>query len=161
MTTAQTLSYLALWSAIGIVLFSGYVVLVFRAGLVYTAREEDGTLKKRIPLAGLANMALFLLLIVGFQAAANYFSLANRGFSFTFGKLFLLNYGHYLILIVYDTLVIDWLVLGRWRPRFLKMPDAMGSESMRKHILISIPVSALAGLTLVGVSTGVSFALLW
>jgi hypothetical protein len=76
---------------------------------------------------------------------------------FGFGHLFLLNYGHYLMLFLFDTAVIDGLVLGVWRPGFLRLPDAMGGESMKKHILISIPIGVVAGLGLSAISTAVSY----
>ena len=157
MTWENVLGYLALWSGVGCALFCVYVVLVFRTGVVYTARREDGTLKERIPLSGLLNMLVLLLCIVGFQVGANYLGLARRPVEMSFLQLFLLNFGHYLILFLFDTAVIDGLVLGVWRPGFLKVPDAMGGESMKKHMLISIPVGAIAGLGLAAVSTAVSY----
>lgn len=43
--------YLLIWSLLGAAAFSLYVILAFQTGLVYTARQEDGTLKERIPLS--------------------------------------------------------------------------------------------------------------
>ena len=39
MTIQEILRYLAVWSVIGCALFCDYVVIVFRSGLVYTARK--------------------------------------------------------------------------------------------------------------------------
>lgn len=47
----DVLSYLIVWSLIGCAGFSVYVVVVFRTGIVYTARKQDGTLKEKPPLA--------------------------------------------------------------------------------------------------------------
>ena len=157
MTWEDLLGYLALWSGVGCGLFCVYVWVVFRTGIVYTARRQDGTLKERIPLGGLFNMLVFLLCIVGFQVGANYLGLARRAVEMSFLHLFLLNFGHYLILFLFDTAVIDGLVLGVWRPGFLKLPDAMGGESMKEHIMTSIPVGVIAGLGLTAISTAVSY----
>ena len=157
MTFDRILGYLAAWSAIGCAVFGVYVVVVFRTGIVYTAREEDGTLKKRIPLSGYLNMLILLLGIVGLQVAANYLGLARKAIEIGFLSLFLLNFGHYLILFIFDTAVIDGLVLSVWRPGFLQLPDAMGAESMKKHILLSIPVGTVFGIGLTAVSTVVSY----
>jgi hypothetical protein len=153
--------YLVIWSAVGFVAFSLYVLVVFRSGLVYTTRKQDGTLKKRIPLIGYLNMLAFLIIIIGFQFLANYLGLARRNVSADYLPLFLLNYGHYLILFLFDSLVIDGLVLSVWRPGFLHLPNAMNSESMKKHILISIPVGLVSGIVLAGLSTLASYFLLF
>jgi hypothetical protein len=157
MTRASVLGYLAVWSVIGSALFSVYVVVVYRTGIVYTARKRDGTLKEGIPRSGYLNMLIFLLCIVGFQVAANALGLAGTAAEITFLQLFLLNFGHYLLLFLFDTAVIDGLVLGVWRPGFLKLPDATGAESMKKHILASIPVGTVAGVGLAAVSTVISY----
>ena len=157
MTLEGILCYLGTWSAIGCALFSAYVVVAFRTGIVYTARKEDGTLKRRIPISGYLNMLVFLLGIVGLQVVANYVGLDREALQVSFCSLFLLNFGHYLILFVFDTLVIDGLVLSVWRPRFLQLSDAIGRESMNRHILQSIPVGAVAGAGLTAVSTVISY----
>ena len=131
--------------------------MVFRTKLVYTARNQDGTLKERIPLSGYLNMLILLISIVGFQCLANYIGLARENIVLTFFPLFLLNFGHYLILFVFDSLVIDGLVLSVWRPKFLGIPDTMGRESMKTHVLESIPIGTIAGIVLTGVSTVFSF----
>ena len=156
MGSGEVLRYLVIWSTIGFVAFSAYVVAAFRTGIVYTSRKEDGTLKERIPLIGYLNMLAFVLAIVGLQILANYFGVARAGLRVIFLSLFLLNFGHYLILFVFDTVVIDGLVLAVWRPGFLRLPDDMGGESMKRHILISIPVGTVAGLGLAALSTAAS-----
>jgi len=52
MTLINVISYLLVWGIIGAALFSLFVFSVFRTGIVYTARKEDGLLKERIPLTG-------------------------------------------------------------------------------------------------------------
>jgi hypothetical protein len=159
MTVRDVLDYLALWSAIGFVLFSAYVVLVFRTGLVYTARNDDGTLKEHVPPAGQLNMLALLVAIVGFQVLANYLGIAREGYRVGVLSLLLLNLAHYLVLFLFDTLVIDGFVLAVWRPSFLQLPEAMGGESMRKHMLRSIPIGLVAGIALSAFSTAISYSL--
>lgn len=161
MTPAETLGYLGIWSVVGCVAFSLYVIAVLRTGIVFTARKEDGTLKEHIPLSGYLNMLLFLAIIVGFQVVANTIGISRRGYAIGLLPLFLLNFGHYLILFLFDTVVIDGLVLGVWRPQFLRLPEAMGGASMREHILKSIPVGIVSGIILTALSTLLSFLLLF
>jgi hypothetical protein len=160
MTQIQVLSYLLIWGLIGCGLFSVIVVAFFRTGLVYTARKEDGTLKDNIPVSGKLAMLILPVSYIVFQVIANYFGLVQQEITLSYGTLFLLNYGLYLILFLFDTLVIDGFVISIWRPTFLQIPEAMGKESMKKHILISIPVGLLIGAALTLVSTTIS-SILW
>ncbi len=156
----QIVTYLALWSIIGIAAFNVFVIVVFRTGIVWAARTRDGKLKKRIPWAGIFAMLSILGGIVGLQTAANYFGLASWGIPLSFGQLFLLNFGHYLILLAYDTFVIDYLVLSRWRPAFLLIPDEMNTESMREHIIASLPIGTIIGAVLTAISTAITYFML-
>ena len=157
MPLEEALRYLGLWSTIGCALFSVFVVVAFRTGIVFTARKEDGTLKKRIPVRGRLAMLTIPLGIVGLQVVANYFGISRQAFEVSFASLFLLNFGHYLILFTFDSVVIDGLVISVWRPAFLRLPDAMGLESMKRHILLSIPIGTLFGTVLAAVSTTISY----
>jgi hypothetical protein len=134
MTIEKTIQYLVVWSGIGAAAFCIYVFVVFRSGLVYTSRKADGTLKDRIPLSGILNMIILLLIIVGFQVLANYFGLARSEIDIRFMALFLLNFGLYFILFLFDTIVIDGLVLGVWRPGFLRLSDDIGHEETYSHL---------------------------
>lgn len=156
----QFLSYLAFWSFIGATLFSIFVVFVFRSGIVYAARKEDGTLKVKVPWRGYIVMIAFLLAIVGFFVMANYLSLSRLHVSINFWSLLLLNFALYFVLFLYDTLVIDGFVLAYWRPGFLHLSDQMGRESMKKHIVMSIPVGLIFGVILSGLSALISCLML-
>jgi hypothetical protein len=52
----EVIEFLLTWGVGGALLFSLFVAIVFRTGLVYTARQEDGTLKRNIPWRGLITM---------------------------------------------------------------------------------------------------------
>ena len=146
-------SYLLFWGLVGCCLFNVYVILVFRTGIVYTARHKDGTLKKKASVSGIVNSLILLGCILGIQVASNYFGLASRRAEVSFIGLYLLNYALYMLLLIYDTLVIDYLVIVKWRPKFLMIPEAMNAQSMRKHIIASIPVAPAIGLVLTALST--------
>jgi hypothetical protein len=158
MTINDALAYLAVWSLIGAVLFSLFVVFVFRSGVVYVARKKDGTLKEKVPLAGFLIMAGFLSAIVLFFVTANHFGLAQNQITVGFRTLFALNYALYLILFVFDTLVIDGLVLAYWRPGFLRLSNELNKESMKEHITKSVPVGTGLGLVFAGLTTTISYS---
>jgi hypothetical protein len=153
------LAYLLTWGLTGCILFFLLVILLFRTGLVYTARKPDGTLKEKIPLSGKLTMLIIPASFFAFLALSNYVLLVQQDTQFSFGHLYLLNYALYLILFLFDTLFIDGFMLAIWRPRFLKLPNAMGKESMKRHILISIPIGILIGGILTLISTSTSYYL--
>lgn len=157
MTINDALAYLAFWSLIGAILFSLFVVFVFRSGAVYVARKKDGTLKDKIPLSGFLIMAGFLLAVVAFFVTANLFGLARKQITVDFGTLFALNYALYLILFAFDTLFIDGFVLSYWRPGCLRLSRELGKVSMRKHIVKSLPIGTGFGLLFTGLTTAVSY----
>ena len=159
MNFTKLTAYLCMWGAIGSLAFSLFVVAVFRTGLVYTARTQDGTLKRKIPLTGLLLMLSLLCGFIGFQVLANYLSLNDQEFKLSFFDVMRLNYWHYCVLFAFDTIVIDILVIGVWRPSFLRIPAAMNRESMKRHVVRSIPVGLIVGIMLVALSTTVSWGL--
>ncbi len=157
MTFGEVLSYLAVWSIVGSIAFSVFVVLAFRTGIVFTARNEEGSLKEKIPLRGYLAMMGFMFCIVGFMVLANFIGLSRKGYVLSFGALFSLNLALFLILFLFDTIVIDGLVIGYWRPGFFDLPDAMGWDSMKKHMLKSIPAGTVFGLVISAISTVIPF----
>ena len=95
--------------------------------------------------------------LLGIQVASDYFGLKLRRMEVSFIGLYLLNYALYIVLVIYDTLVIDYLVIVKWRPKFLMIPEAMNAQSMRKHIIASIPVAPAIGLLLTALSTLIAY----
>jgi hypothetical protein len=160
MNLLAILGYVGIWSLIGAAGFSLIVIILFRAKVVFAARNEKGHLKKEIPLKGILSMLAFLILIVAFLVAANYASLITKQITLGYWSLFLLNMAIIFILIAYDTLVIDWWVIGLWRPSFLQLPDAMNKTEMKKHIRRSFVIAPIFGMLLALVSAAVS-VILW
>jgi hypothetical protein len=160
MKLAELLAYLTTWSLIGIALFSLFVILAFRSELVYTARKEDGTLKGHIPLKGILAMAIIPVGLLGLHLVSDYVGLVQREIPLDFWPLFLINFSVYVILFVFDTLIIDGFVITIWRPTFLRIPDVMERESMKKHILVSLPVGLFIGAFLTIINTSLAY-LLW
>jgi hypothetical protein len=157
MTLQSIMKFLGLWSLIGASLFCVFVIVAFRSGLVYTARNEDGLLKDQIPLRGYIAMASFLLSVIAFIIIADYYSIAKNASSVGAFNLFIVNYCLYLILFLFDTLVIDGFVLGYWRPKFLRLSEQMGRESMGAHMLKSIPIGMGFGVLITLLSTLFSY----
>jgi hypothetical protein len=149
--------YLVLWSLIGIFIANIFYIIVFRTGIVWTSRNKDGLLKKKIQISGIFAMLTILIGIIGLQIISNYFGLKLNNIKITFLSLFFVNYVYYYILLLYDTIVMDYLILVVWRLRFLKIPETLNWKSMKKHIVLSFPIGSIVGLLLTLISTTISY----
>ena len=158
--SSKILSFMLIWGLIGCFLFFVLVVILFRTGVVYTARKQDGTLKDRIPLRGKFAMLIIPISLTIFLLLANKISLAQNNIVLNLWQIFTLNYILYLILFLFDTIFIDGFTLVIWRPEFLKIPDEMGGKSTRKHILVSLPIGLFLGVILSIIPSTASY-LLW
>jgi hypothetical protein len=160
MPTVVILSYLGLWSLVGAIAFSLIVIYLFRSGAVYNSRTEEGHLKEKMPLRGILSMLIFLILVLAFITATNFFSLISKGIEITFWPLFLLNFALIAILVIFDSLVIDWWVIGFWRPSFLQLPDAMEKEQMKVHLKRTLIVAPVISIAIALLSAGITI-LIW
>jgi hypothetical protein len=159
-TLSQILNYLILWCFLGSFVFSLIVIYLFRSGKVYEARTEEGHFKKEMPLKGVLTLLASLGLIIGFIILTNFISLVTPNVQLSFWPLFFLNLALIIIIIAYDTLVIDWWVIGHWRPSFLKLPDAMDKDQMVVHIHRTFITAPLIALLLAALSASIT-NLLW
>lgn len=160
MNLNNLMTYLLLWGTIGIVLFFLIVIVFFRTGIVFTARKPDGTIKEDIPISGKLAMMILPISYLIYLLFSNFIGLVAGGNLLSFGSLFLLNFALYLILFIFDTFFIDGFMLSIWRPAFLQLPDEMGKESIKKHILISIPIGLVIGAILSLIGTTITY-ILW
>lgn len=123
MTAETVFSFLSIWGLIGIAVFTVLVLIYSQTGMFTEAREEDGRLKKKVSFKGILSTLIILFGTIGLQLIGNAVTLRQSGLSYSFLRLFLLNYALYWVLFLYDTFVIDILVIVKWHPKFMKLPD--------------------------------------
>ena len=147
-----------MWIGLGVSFLAGAflltlaVVFVFRTGIVYSNRKEDGTLKTKMPLMGYVVMGLTLILILAFFVLCDY--LTFRVVSAGIVRILAFNMLLITLLSLYDGCVIDLWVLGKVRPSILSLPDAVTIDSMKRHVkkqftaawVLKIPLALVSGL---------------
>ncbi len=149
LTLVAILLYLLLYGGIGAALFSVIVLIFCRTGVAWAERGEvKRTVGSIIILGGLISL----------QLLANFFGLKLQNFSISFGELFMLNYGLYLLLFLFDTLVIDILVIVKWHPAFLQLPETEVATSVKYH-LKTIPIGIVLGLAITLIPSLISYFL--
>jgi len=147
----------ALWFLAGVALLNSIVYLVYRTGLVYAARNRDGTLKQKQTWKGVLSMAGMFILIVLFLVSFDRVTFASK--SANFFTVFLANFILALMLILYDSFFIDLFVLGKWKPEFLRIPEEVILQSMRYHVKKQFTMGWIIVIPLVLICTLVYYVL--
>ena len=134
MAAIEIMRYLLIWGTIGAVLFSFFVIFVFRSGIAYTARNEDGLLKEIIPWLATWHRVDSLFWSFNSWSQQIISGFTRSAIKINFGGLYALNLFLYLILFLFDTLVIDGFVIGYWRPAFLRLPQRWALNRCRNTL---------------------------
>ena len=142
-----------LWFLIGAFLLNIIVYAVYKTGIVHSARQKDGTLRKVQTLKGFISMICMLLLVIIFVVLFDYITFDKTG-NISFIDLTITNFFLILLLVLYDSFFIDIFVLGIWKPKVLNIPKELTIESMKYHVkkqftmgwLIVIPVIFICSL---------------
>ncbi|MEJ2306183.1 MAG: hypothetical protein P8Y62_02615 [candidate division WOR-3 bacterium] len=147
-----------IWFLIGAFLLNIVVLAVFRTGVVYKSRKQDGTLKKKIPFAGVLLFLIMLMLILTFFMAFDFFIFRNTD-QIKYIWVLSMNLLLMLLLDFYDAFVIDILVLTKWRPGFLKLGKELTSDSMKLHVKKQLTVGWFIKLPLILISSTLFYSL--
>jgi hypothetical protein len=94
---------------------------------------------------------IILIGIIIVQSGSTISSLENYLSNSDFISIFVLNYALFLILFLYDTLIIDILILVLWHPEFMHLPDEEVFTSVSYHLKTLIPGTIL-GLFITAIS---------
>ena len=109
-----------LWGGVGSVIFTIVLLLMRSLGVTDAARDPEGKFK-RVSLRSFVGFASVVGLMIGFPAAGTLAILEPEALSFW--TAWGVAYGVYFIINLYDFVVLDYLVVVRWHPGFLQLPD--------------------------------------
>lgn len=121
-----------IWFLCICIVFSLFVLMAFRRGIVSQTRDKQGVFKKNMSLKTKMPMIVFALCIILVVLVYN-----HALFDATSSLLTILIWDLGLLIAVslHDSLVIDLLVIGKIRPKVLALPDEMNMASMVKHVI--------------------------
>ena len=122
------------WSLVGAAGFTLLLMLASVTKAFQLARDEEGRWRKPMPLGGWIVMAGFILTIFLFLIASAYFGLHMKGMNPSFWTLWLMNFLIFFTLLLFDTFIIDILILVLWHTAFLKLPDMDVQTSISFHL---------------------------
>ena len=108
------------------------ILLISRTGVFEEVRDEAGHFRKDISLKGKLGFAVFFSIILGMLWWSNYLlaeTVVNPGFL----TLWLNAFGTFFIVHLFDLIVLDWLIVVWWHPKFLNMPDTDYYTKFKPH----------------------------
>jgi hypothetical protein len=142
------LNYLLVWGIIGSFLFTIIVILFFLTGIIYAAVENPDPYTKRKGVIGSLIILCGIIIIQIVSTITSLNSYINNG---DFKGVFISNYFLFLVLFLYDTLIIDIMILVKWHPEFLHLPNEEVFTSAKYHFKTLIP-GTIIGLAITTIS---------
>jgi hypothetical protein len=135
--------------ALGCVVFTGFLVFMAYSGIAAAMRDEEGKLKKEINPKSVIGTILVLGLILGLLFIANLKYADSLPTTPSLINLWINSLGVFFIIHVYDLIILDYLIIVKWHPKFLNLPNTSYYNSLRPHVigfLKGIPLGIIASL---------------
>lgn len=123
------------FGGIGSLIFTGYVSIMAYTGMISETRNKEGNFKKKLSWKALTGIILLISLLFGLLYLGNIrFIEMNEGdTSFIF--LWMNSFGIFFFIHLYDLIVLDYLIVVKWHPKFLKLPDTDYYRSFKPHFI--------------------------
>ena len=134
---------------VGCIIFTVFLLFMAYSGIASAMRDEEGNFKKDLNFKSTLGAIMFVGFLLGILLAANIYYIQSQTSSPTFIQLWCNSLGVFFVIHIYDLLVLDYLVVVKWHPRFLKLPNTSYYKTMRPHIkgfLKGIPIGVIASL---------------
>jgi len=139
MSAADLIRFVLRWGVTGSLLLAAYLIIAWQTAFFGLLRS--------------------ILMYVAIMVVADMQDLAPGFTRPTFSSLLAYNYTLYIFWLLFDTLVIDILLVAVWHPGFLKLPSREPHGSVSYH-LRTIPRGLILGMPVTLVGTGIALLLL-
>ena len=122
------------FGGIGSLIFTFVLILMSVSGLAAAVRTPEGKFRKNISWKSGFAFTSFLLFLVLLFYFGN-LSFANSLNTFPpFLFLWANAFGIFLVVHLYDLFIIDYLIIVKWHPDFLNLPDTEYYNSFKPHV---------------------------
>ena len=118
------------WGALGSGILTAALIVLRASGVVDATRDREGKFK-RLTAKGLIGFLTMVLIVVGFPTWGT-LSVLDGDVS-SFWAAWGVAYGIFFVINLYDLVVLDYLVIVRWHPAFLELPDTDYYRTLRPH----------------------------
>jgi hypothetical protein len=137
---------LGLFGCIG---FTGFLLVMSYSGIASAMRDEEGNFKKERNFKAMLGGILFFCFSLGLRCFANMKYANSLSNAPGFINLWINSFGVFFVIHIYDLVVLDYLVIVKWHPKFLNLPNTSYYRSFRPHFmgfLRGIPFGIIASL---------------
>ena len=135
--------------ALGCVVFTGFLLFMAYSGIASAMRDEEGKFRKEINFKSVLGGIMFLFFLLGLLFIANVRYTNSLPTTPGLINLWINSLGVFFIVHIYDLLVLDFLIVVKWHPKFLNLPNTSYYRSFRPHVigfLKGIPLGIIASL---------------
>lgn len=134
---------------IGCLVFTVFLLFMAYSGIASEMRDEEGNFKKKRNLKTVLGATLFIFFLIGLLYVGNLCLMDTVEESPGLLLLWINSFGIFFLIHLYDLVIIDYLVIVKWHPGFLNLPDTHYYRSFRPHFdgfLKGIPLGVGASL---------------
>jgi hypothetical protein len=134
-------------------LVTGMLLVQYALGIENSLRDETGNLEAGRSLTGLLLAVLVFSLLIGVPVAAIWLA-ESAGHSFSFLGMWAMAYAIFVLVNLYDLIVLDYVLVVRHRPSFITgLPDTPYYTTMKPHVqgfarglIIGVVISLISAL---------------
>ena len=119
---------------IGSVIFTLIIILLSTTGIAKAMRDEEGKFKKEFNRKTLLGAVVFIGFLTGLLHYGNLNYTNTLNANPTFFQLWVNYFGIFLIIHLFDLIILDYIIIVKWHPAFLKLPDTQYCKTMQLHI---------------------------
>ena len=137
--------------SIGCVIFTLFVILVAITGAFSSVRDDNGKFKIQITIKSLCAFGSFLIFLLTMLLWSNlrYISIKlqkqqhqqnhqrqeiETTVPVSITNLWINSFCTFMIVNTYDLIVLDWLIVVKWHPKWANMPNTPYFTTMKPHI---------------------------
>ena len=120
--------------AIGSLVFTLLVILFAYSGLAAEIRDEYGQFRRRMSLKAILGVLVFISFLLGLLVTSNILLSNRMEQSPEFSELWINSFGVFMFVHIYDLVVLDYLIIVKWHPAFLKLPETAYYKTIKPHV---------------------------
>lgn len=119
---------------IGSLIFLAIITFVGLSGIANATRDKEGNFRKKINAKSLFGFGLFISFVILLLHLGNKNLIDQLQYVPNFNILFLNSFGIYFFLMLFDLIILDYLIVVKWHPKFLNLPDTDYYTKFKPHL---------------------------
>ncbi len=138
-----------LMGIVGCVTFTIFLLFMSFTGLASAMRDNEGNFKKEKSFKSIIGAFFFLSFIISLLYISNFVYARAMQAKPELIDLWFNSFSVFFIIHIYDLVILDYLIVIKWHPNFLNLPNTKYYTTFRPHLigfLKGIPIGILLSL---------------